>query len=42
MVITNRAVYGLKEIVYVQHGVLNWDSHLVARVENPLLVHRLP
>ena len=26
----------LKEIVHLQHGVLNWDSHIVARVKQPL------
>ena len=32
----------LKEIVHLQHMVLNWDSHTVESVENPLLVKRLP
>ena len=26
----------LKEIVHLQHGVLNWDSHIVASVKQPL------
>ena len=26
----------LKEIVYLQYGILNWDSHIVARVKWPL------
>ena len=26
----------MKEIFHLQHRVLNWDSHLVARVEKPL------
>ena len=29
---------GLKETSHLQHGVFNWDSHLVARVEKPCTV----